>query len=75
VLSGIAGVASVIYGLTGGKHGSSAITSGIVLLVVAASTVYVIRGARAEPRGGAASDRVQSTTGRAQGSLRSRCTS
>jgi hypothetical protein len=38
-VSGIAGVASIIYGLTQGRHGSSAITSGIVLLVVAASTV------------------------------------
>lgn len=67
VISGIAGVGSIIYGLTQGKHGSSATTSGIVLLVVAASTVYATRGARAEPSGGAASDRVQSTTGRAQG--------
>jgi tellurite resistance protein TehA-like permease len=67
VISGIAGVASIIYGLTQGKHGSSAITSGIILLVVAASTIYAMRGTRAEPSGGAASDRAQASSGRAQG--------
>jgi hypothetical protein len=46
VISGIAGVGSIIYGLTQGGHGSSAITSGIIMLVVAASTVYAIRGRR-----------------------------
>jgi hypothetical protein len=67
VISGIAGVASIIYGLTQGKHGSSAITSGIVLLVVAASTVYAIRGSHTEPSGVASSESAQPASGRAQG--------
>jgi len=67
VVTGIAGVASIIYGLTQGRHGSSAITSGIILLVVAASTIYAIRGSSTEPSGVASSDPAQSASGRAQG--------
>jgi len=67
IISGIAGVSSIIYGLTQGKHGSSAVTSGIILLVVAASTVYARKGERADPGGVAPSDRAQDSSGRAQG--------
>jgi hypothetical protein len=66
-ICGIAGLASIGYGLTQGRHGSSAITSGIVFVVVAASTIYAIRRSSTEPSGVASSDPAQSASGRAQG--------
>ena len=63
VVTGIAGVASIIYGLTQGRHGSSAITSGIILLVVAASTVYARRGSREETIGEAGTTSTTESVG------------
>jgi hypothetical protein len=65
-ITGIAGVAAIVYGLTEGRHGSSAITSGVLMLVVAASTVYARRGARETSRTSPTASAAQ-PGGRAQG--------
>jgi uncharacterized protein YqgC (DUF456 family) len=63
VISAIAGVAAIVYGLTQGRHGSSTVTSGIILLVVAVSTVYARRGGRQETSGVTATGSGSQTTG------------
>jgi drug/metabolite transporter (DMT)-like permease len=69
VICGIAGIAAITYGLMQGRHGSSAITSGIVMLVVAASTVYARRGVEGDTSGAARTGSApeSAATGRAQG--------